>query len=248
MAVDSVKKVSHSQQRPELFRSHNRGSGLLLKKLVEVEFQHLAADFALPADTVEGAHYLLNTLATLADRMLYFLVEWAKSVPGYSGLAMTSQRGLLEQCYFDQMLLGIAFHSMQVPAGQVQLAADMIFTHGAIVELCGGKLSRCEDELFGVCDAFKSTNVSLYELVVLKAILLLFSDVTLDGRDQQFLGSLQDKVLDCLAYAIHETFTGPDGTSYTDTDSNLDECMGQRQASLLLLLSRVKRLSGWIFV
>ena len=76
---------SSTQDAASIFRQENPVAASLLHRLIEIEIEPISADFSLPeaGDELLSANaYLIKLFARLADRLLSFYVEWAKSIPG----------------------------------------------------------------------------------------------------------------------------------------------------------------------
>lgn len=245
MTSESIKRdrrfaPSSSQDAASLFRQENPLAASLLHRLIEIEIEPISADFGLPeaGDELLSANaYLIKLFARLADRLLSFYVEWAKSIPGYSSLTLSTQRSLLSRCFFVEALLDIMYRSIELEDGHIQVSADIAMTRNALMSLTNGKRFEVHDEIEDASKLFKNLRVSYDEFLALKCVVLLSSEDLIDvATDLTYVKTLQDRAIDCLIYAVHETL-------YRLDINTPEEVMQRRTSKLLILISRLNRLS-----
>ena len=107
----------------------------------------------------------------------------------------------------------------------------------ALIVLSNGKHYEVHEELMEACKLFKSLRVSHEEYLSLKFLVLVSSeDLTDVAMDLVYLKTLQDKALDCLAYAVHET-------CYRMDPKSSEEAMQRRTSKFLIAIGRLNRLS-----
>ncbi|XP_075263226.1 steroid hormone receptor ERR2-like [Convolutriloba macropyga] len=245
MTSESIKRdrrftSSSTQDAASIFRQENPVAASLLHRLIEIEIEPISADFSLPeaGDELLSANaYLIKLFARLADRLLSFYVEWAKSIPGYSSLTLSTQRSLLSRCFFVEALLDMMYRSIELEDGNIQISADIAMTQNALMSLSNGNRYEVHDEIQEAAKLFKNLRVSYEEFLALKCVVLLSSEDLIDvASDLTYVKTLQDRAIDCLIYAVHETL-------YRLDINTPEEVMQRRTSKLLILISRLNRLA-----
>ena len=106
-----------------------------------------------------------------------------------------------------------------------------------MLNLSDGKRYEVHEELQDASKLFKSLRVSFEEYLSLKCVVLVSSEDLIDvASDLTYVKTLQDRALDCLVYAVHETM-------YRLDSNTSEEVIQRRTSKLLLLISRLNRLS-----
>ena len=74
------------------------------------------------------------------------------------------------------------------------------------MSLTNGKRFEVHDEIEDASKLFKNLRVSFDEFLALKCVVLLSSEDLIDvATDLTYVKTLQDRAIDCLIYAVHET-------------------------------------------
>ncbi|KAK3778962.1 hypothetical protein RRG08_034223 [Elysia crispata] len=125
--------------------------------------------------------HLLNTLVQLADKELIYLINWAKTVPGYSDLIMGDQVHLIENCWLELLWLNCAFRSMEHEGRTLVFAPDF-------------HLDRQQWEMTGMGDVLEQVSAVSEQMVhygLNKEELLLLQATVLVNAEVRRLGSFE---------------------------------------------------------
>ena len=107
----------------------------------------------------------------------------------------------------------------------------------ALMSLSNGNRYEVHDEIQEAAKLFKNLRVSYEEFLALKCVVLLSSEDLIDvASDLTYVKTLQDRAIDCLIYAVHETL-------YRLDINTPEEVMQRRTSKLLILISRLNRLA-----
>ena len=110
-------------------------------------------------------------------------------------------------------------------------------SRNALMALTNGSRYEVHDEIEEASKLFRNLRVSYEEYLALKCVVLMSSEDLIDvASDLTYVKTLQDRAIDCLVYAVHENL-------YRIDMNTSEEVMQRRTSKLLILISRLNRLS-----
>ncbi|XP_038823219.1 estrogen receptor beta-like [Salvelinus namaycush] len=178
---------------------------------------------------------MMMSLTKLANKELFFMISWAKKIPGFVELSLTYQMHQLESCWLDVLMLGLMWRSIDHP-GKLIFSADLKLNREE--GNCVKGIVIIFDKLLAATTRFRELNLQREEYVCLKAMILLNSNICSTSpemaEDLESRGKLQlllDSVTDALVWAISKQ-----GLSF--------QLQSARLAHLLMLLSDIRHVSG----
>ncbi|CAI5438946.1 unnamed protein product [Caenorhabditis angaria] len=136
----------------------------------------------------------LDDIGKSIHQQLVLLVEWAKSLPQFTFLAISDQASLLKGTAASIIVLGVAFRSICLTVGDsICLANDTLLQkdHATHVGDINCVVGRIIDE---VVNPMRRLNMDLIEYVALKAI-LFFNPVV---RELQDVANIENSRFACL--------------------------------------------------
>ncbi|CAF0735929.1 unnamed protein product [Didymodactylos carnosus] len=143
--------------------------------------------------------YFLQLLAKIFDQELVVLINWAKTVPGYTeSLTLDQQVTIIEQSWLDTLLLGIIERSVEHSDDSLHFAPD--FTIPRTRELNSPTLQCICSNLFNLVQAFKEPRTTHEEFIALKATILINS-VPSTISSTKALRTLTNQVYQSIQYA-----------------------------------------------
>uniref|UniRef100_A0A3Q0QVE3 Estrogen-related receptor delta n=1 Tax=Amphilophus citrinellus TaxID=61819 RepID=A0A3Q0QVE3_AMPCI len=141
----------------------------------------------------------LRTLLTLCDLMnreLLVLIDWAKEIPGFSGLSLVDQMSLLQSGWMEALLVGVAWRS------QDAVGEELVFTGNLRLDEAQCRATGLADlyeALRHLTAKYRAMKLSPEEVVTLKAMALANSDADpVDCPDsvQRFQDGLHEALQD----------------------------------------------------
>lgn len=141
----------------------------------------------------------LRTLLTLCDLMnreLLVLIDWAKQIPGFSGLSLVDQMSLLQSGWMEALLVGVAWRS------QDAVGEELVFTGNLRLDEAQCRATGLADlyeALRHLTAKYRAMKLSPEEVVTLKAMALANSDADpVDCPDsvQRFQDGLHEALQD----------------------------------------------------
>ncbi|CAF0814235.1 unnamed protein product [Didymodactylos carnosus] len=143
--------------------------------------------------------YFLQLLAKIFDQELVVLINWAKTVPGYTeSLSLDQQVTIIEQSWLDTLLLGIIERSVEHSDDTLHFAPD--FTISRARELNSPVLQCICSDLFNLVQAFKEPRTTHEEFIALKATTLINSVPSSISSTKPFR-TLTNQVYQSVQYA-----------------------------------------------
>ncbi|KAM9568096.1 estrogen receptor beta-like [Salvelinus alpinus] len=115
---------------------------------------------------------MMMSLTKLANKELFFMISWAKKIPGFVELSLTYQMHQLESCWLDVLMLGLMWRSIDHP-GKLIFSADLKLNREE--GNCVKGIMIIFDMLLAATTRFRELNLQREEYVCLKAMILLNS-------------------------------------------------------------------------
>uniref|UniRef100_A0A0K2V8L7 Nuclear hormone receptor FTZ-F1 beta n=2 Tax=Lepeophtheirus salmonis TaxID=72036 RepID=A0A0K2V8L7_LEPSM len=116
----------------------------------------------------------VQTLTLLADKRLYKLVRWCKSLPLFKNILVDDQITLLINAWCELLVFSCCYKSVDSP-GFIRLSQDKSLNLESAKSL---GVNECIEKMLNFSDQLRRLKVDHYEYVSLKVILLLTSDAT----------------------------------------------------------------------
>ncbi|CAF1362628.1 unnamed protein product [Rotaria sp. Silwood1] len=118
--------------------------------------------------------YFLQLLAKVFDQELVVLINWAKSMPGYTeSLTLDQQVTIIEQSWLDTLILDIIERSLERNDDTLQFAPDFIISRNR--DLSSPVINSLCTNLFNILQIFKDPHTTHEEFIALKATILINS-------------------------------------------------------------------------
>jgi nuclear receptor subfamily 5 group A protein 3 len=181
----------------------------LLKEIVECEsLWHLSAVVDPDPDSEQpgkgpstngscpnkGTDYL-SDLCSAADRRLYRLVKWCKSLPLFKNIQVEDQTKLLLNSWCELLLFSCCYRSIPMSAGQIRINERLTLKEG---EAHG---NQCISRMIHFTDNLRRLRLDTVEYAALKVIILMSSVDELQEGDK--VRESQESLLQCLqTYAL----------------------------------------------
>lgn len=142
---------------------------------------------------------LMTSLLKLANEEIVDIINWAKSIPGYTELDLQQRIRLLESSWMEVLIVGLLWRSMPYPDTLV-FTQDFRFTR----EMCeAANMAQAGDNLMRLAQKFSQLSVTQEEFVLLRAIILLNADVMEDTSSHSTqLRRLQQQLEQALQYTV----------------------------------------------
>ncbi|CAF2610563.1 unnamed protein product [Rotaria sp. Silwood2] len=129
--------------------------------------------------------YFLQLLAKVFDQELVVLINWAKSMPGYTeSLTLDQQVTIIEQSWLDTLILDIIERSLERNDDVLQFAPDFIIPRNR--HLSSPVLNLICIHLFNILQVFKDPHTTHEEFIALKATILINSISTTIASTKAF--------------------------------------------------------------
>ncbi|XP_069390002.1 estrogen-related receptor gamma [Paralichthys olivaceus] len=144
------------------------------------------------SSTNDSSLCALLTLCDLLNRELLVLIDWAKQIPGFSGLSLVDQMSLLQNGWMEALLVGVAWRSQGAPGEELVFAGNLRLDEGQCRSL---GLAELYEALRHLTVKYQLMSLSPEEVVTLKAMALANSDADpVDCPDsvQRFQDALHD--------------------------------------------------------
>ncbi|XP_064595637.1 retinoic acid receptor RXR-alpha-B-like isoform X2 [Liolophura sinensis] len=194
--------VDISGQSPVVVKRADRPSfrDSLLESLVQ------AKPFLVPK--VEGTISLdslsINEFMQYGYMELRYIIEWAKKVPGFKGLAVDDQMALLKSAFMELNVLRLSYRSIGLE-GYIKFAEGLTVPIDYATSIGWGKelITATADFADRLRDIFMDET----EFCTLNAIVLTYPDAN-GIKDKQQVTSLQTQMLDSLRRYV--TYTYPE--------------------------------------
>ena len=113
-----------------------------------------------------------STLTQMADKRLYKLVKWCKSLPLFKNILIDDQIALLINAWCELLVFSCCFRSVQCPQGIIKVSneksldVDRARSYG---------IEKCISKMIGFTEQLRRLRVDYYEYVSMKVIVLLTS-------------------------------------------------------------------------
>ncbi|CAL8074613.1 unnamed protein product [Orchesella dallaii] len=177
----------------------------LLKEIVECEsFWHLSADgdqdndLGRSSSSNSSNQDYLQELCAAADRRLYRLVKWCKSLPLFKikNIQVDDQTKLLLNSWCELLLFSCCYRSIPMPVGSIRINERLTFkesdAHG----------NQCITRMIHFTDNLRRLKLDTVEYAALKVIILMSSEVD-ELREGDKVRESQERLLQCLqAYTL----------------------------------------------
>merc|ERR1712223_119857 len=115
--------------------------------------------------------HMVQTLANMADKRLYKLVKWCKSLPLFKHILIDDQIALLINAWCELLLFSCCYRSINSP-GLIRVSNEKS------LDLATAKkfgIEKCIDKMLNFTEQLRRLKVDYYEYVSMKVIVLLTS-------------------------------------------------------------------------
>ncbi|XP_021950723.1 nuclear hormone receptor FTZ-F1 beta [Folsomia candida] len=179
----------------------------LLKEIVECEsLWHLSADGDQESDLTKASPHhhgpnannadYLQELCAAADRRLYRLVKWCKSLPLFKNIQVDDQTKLLLNSWCELLLFSCCYRSIPMPAGSIRINERLSLkendAHG----------NQCITRMIHFTENLRRLRLDTVEYAALKVIILMSSEVD-ELHEGDRVRESQERLLQCLqAYTL----------------------------------------------
>lgn len=135
----------------------------------------------------------LNSLCHIADRRLYKIVKWCKSLPLFRHITMDDQICLLLNSWCELLLFSCCFRSMSSP-GEIRVSSGRTMS---LEQAESMGIGPCIERMLNLSAHLRRLNVDKLEYMAMKVIVLLTSDVT-GLQEGEKVRYSQEKVVQAL--------------------------------------------------
>lgn len=135
----------------------------------------------------------VSNLCNIADRRLYKIVKWCKSLPLFKNISIDDQICLLINSWCELLLFSCCFRSMSTP-GEIRISLGKSITLPQARDM---GMQACIERMLNFTEQLRRLRVDRYEYVAMKVIVLLTSD-TSELREAEKVRASQEKALQAL--------------------------------------------------
>jgi nuclear receptor subfamily 5 group A protein 3 len=139
----------------------------------------LLAGTALAGSTDTNPDFVAN-LCNIADRRLYKIVKWCKSLPLFKNISIDDQICLLINSWCELLLFSCCFRSMSTP-GEIRVSLGKSITLNQARDM---GMQACIERMLNFTEQLRRLRVDQYEYVAMKVIVLLTSGERRGGRSR----------------------------------------------------------------
>lgn len=127
----------------------------------------------IPGHTVEADKGCkdVNKLMELAYQELYWVIQWAKDVPGFKEIELEDQVCLLKACFMDLNVFRLAYRSVPCDPMSLRFGKDLILEKHEVVSF--GWTEDLVETTLEFTDKLRSLNLDPNEFACLSALVLL---------------------------------------------------------------------------
>jgi len=133
---------------------------------------------------------MVQTLANMADKRLYKLVKWCKSLPLFKNILIDDQIALLINAWCELLVFSCCYRSVNSP-GVIRVSNEKSLTLETARHY---GIEKCIDKMLHFADQLRRLKVDYYEYVSMKVIVLLTSDAS-GLKEPEHVRSLQERVV-----------------------------------------------------
>jgi len=133
----------------------------------------------------------VNKLMELAYQELYWVIQWAKDVPGFKEIELEDQVCLLKACFMDLNVFRLAYRSVACDPMSLRFGKDLILEKHEVVSF--GWTEDLVETTLEFTDKLRSLNLDPNEFACLSALVLLCPD-TPELKNKEKVTELQSKV------------------------------------------------------
>ena len=113
----------------------------------------------------------VNKLMELAYQELYWVIQWAKDVPGFKEIELEDQVCLLKACFMDLNVFRLAYRSVACDPMSLRFGKDLILEKHEVVSF--GWTEDLVETTLEFTDKLRSLNLDPNEFACLSALVLL---------------------------------------------------------------------------
>lgn len=171
----------------------------LLQEIMDVEHLWFGGPGKPPASNKDNGDAsspdsTTSSLTLMADKRLYKLVKWCKSLPLFKNILIDDQIALLINAWCELLVFSCCFRSVSCPPGVIKVS------HEKSLDLDRAKaygIERCVSKMLGFTEQLRRLRVDYYEYVSMKVIVLLTSDAS-GLKEPEHVRDSQEKVVQSL--------------------------------------------------
>jgi len=165
-------------------------------------------DTRLPPSVADSSREedMVQTLTVMADKRLYKLVKWCKSLPLFKNILIDDQIALLINAWCELLVFSCCYRSVSSPSGVIRVSNEKSLTLSSARQY---GIEKCVEKMLNFTDQLRRLKVDYFEYVSMKVIVLLTSDATGLKEPEQVRDS-QEKVVQSLQqYTTNNYLTMP---------------------------------------
>ncbi|TRY64152.1 hypothetical protein TCAL_04002 [Tigriopus californicus] len=167
----------------------------LLQKIMDVEhlwFSSRPLESRLNSSGM-GEVDMVQNLTVMADKRLYKLVKWCKSLPLFKNILIDDQIALLINAWCELLVFSCCYRSIGSPglirvSNEKSLSLEMAREYG---------IENCVEKMLNFTEQLRRLKVDYYEYVSMKVIVLLTSDAS-GLKEPEHVRDSQEKVVQSL--------------------------------------------------
>lgn len=176
---------------------------LLIQEIMDVEHlwfssstrpQEKDMELALE-ETISPEENMVQTLTNMADKRLFKLVKWCKSLPLFKNILIDDQISLLINAWCELLVFSCCYRSMETP-GVIRVSNQKKFTLEAAKEL---GIEKWIEKMLHFSDQLRRLKIDCFEYVSMKVIVLLTSDAS-PLKEPNNVRDSQEKVVQALQH------------------------------------------------
>jgi len=133
---------------------------------------------------------MVETLANMADKRLYKLVKWCKSLPLFKNIVIDDQIALLINAWCELLVFSCCYRSINSP-GLVRVSNEKSLSLASARHF---GIDKCVDKMLNFTEQLRRLKVDHYEYVSMKVIVLLTSDAS-GLKEAEHVRNLQERLV-----------------------------------------------------
>lgn len=176
---------------------------LLIQEIMDVEHLWFSSstrpqekDMELTMEeTISPEENMVQTLTNMADKRLFKLVKWCKSLPLFKNILIDDQISLLINAWCELLVFSCCYRSIDTP-GVIRVSNQKKFTLEAAREL---GIEKWIEKMLHFSDQLRRLKIDCFEYVSMKVIVLLTSDAS-PLKEPNNVRDSQEKVVQALQH------------------------------------------------
>lgn len=185
---------------------------LLIQEIMDVEHLWFSTssrsnekDLDIPAvnhdhdhgvSSIPGGENMVQTLTNMADKRLFKLVKWCKSLPLFKNILIDDQISLLINAWCELLVFSCCYRSIETP-GVIRVSNQKRLN---LEEARSLGIDKWIEKMLNFSDQLRRLRIDAYEYVSMKVIVLLTSSDASVLKEAGNVSESQEKVVQALQH------------------------------------------------